>query len=157
MNRLENGISLLDKTTGRLEPFIGSIYAILGDHIGQVKLMGVTQPAGKYPSRFTIAESEELGNLSIQHTKRDATKDALLINGCSKITNQAEIKRRMKSIKLHENAVKCPLWQLKAFSKSFYNRFGICNLHLGPLGNFKRHLKYLAAKYDRVIDRKQFV
>lgn len=44
------------------------------------------------------------------------------------------------------NYPKSPLWKLKFFRRSFYKRFALCYLHLGPLGNIRRHLKYIGIK-----------
>lgn len=53
------------------------------------------------------------------------------------------VHRYIKSLTL---STKSPLWKLKLFSLSFFKRFALCYLHLGPLGNIRRHLKYIGLK-----------
>lgn len=49
--RLEAGVKMYFGETNREEYFIGSVFAILGDHVGQAEVACLVAANGKAPSR----------------------------------------------------------------------------------------------------------
>ena len=74
---LENGIFL--EISGLRQEFIGSLYCVYGDHMGQIALEGIIGPSGKYPSRFTLTPRNELSNLNYVPLPRNPTQTYLLL------------------------------------------------------------------------------
>lgn len=152
-------------------PVIGSLFRVLGDHVGQAKLAGIPGTTSNYPARYRMTPKELLHISHWPALVRDAgTFNVLhpsltLLSGGKIIqVERPPLRWPAYALQLYRQAAsgadvdfaaaglknrKSPLWDLDWFAEDFFLRFGICYLHLFSLGIGKRILKSLGRKYGR--------
>lgn len=57
--------------TGREESFCGTIFSVLGDHMGQIVLQGIKGPQCNFPSRYYLTPLASMDEITDVKVKRE--------------------------------------------------------------------------------------
>ncbi|KAL6054686.1 hypothetical protein QOT17_017226 [Balamuthia mandrillaris] len=132
----------------RKERVIGSLFALYGDHIGQIEVTGIIGVGGDRCSKYSLVRSEDFKVLqwpkrcTLEHYPGLRTEALyqkqrdILASAKSK----SQKKKDLSNIGMSER-LSC-LWKLKWFAPTFFDRIAFCRMHWIPLRLVKRLLLY---------------
>jgi hypothetical protein len=142
--RLEKGLCIGSRR------LCGGLYFLSADHIGACANSGCLGPAANFPSRYSLAPSDKLSDVSgREFDLRDpAEAAAAFVQTTEMLKSKGNIGRVQELLrKIGLRPDQSPLWLLASFRKSYFQNFVICFLHANLLGVLRRHLMALMEEW----------
>lgn len=143
LQRLEKGeFQSLFYPSGEIEFFFGGLNLVLGDHMGQIGLSCIPGPTSitqRSIDRFLMIPPDQISQIKTQSQIKSLMRDPAktLTNVRKARVELKEGTQKQAQIYLQEVGLTgiSPFWKLKIFRMNFFQRFGICRLHLILLGH----------------------